>query len=255
MVRYLLVEDERFAYEEMKRMIEKLRPDYQLVSWTETVEKTVLFLRNNTVDLIILDIRLADGSCFEIFEQVSVATPIIFTTAYDEHAIQAFKVNSVDYLLKPIEEVDLDAAIQKFERFKLIQPSAVEYKKLKETLVGNIKKNRFLIQKGDAYDYVETAEIAFFYSEEKAVFLHTFSNKRYIVDYTLDQIEQTLDEQLFFRVSRNSIANIHSIKKISKYFNSRLKLTFQPECPHDIMVSRVRVPDFLKWVDGIQKNI
>ena len=195
--------------------------------------------------------KLTDGNSFDIFEQIQVTTPVIFTTAYDEHAIQAFKVNSVDYLLKPVEEDDLLAALRKFEQFRVVQSPVTNYRKLEEALMSNCKKNRFLIQKGDAYHYVETSDIAFFYSEEKVVFLHTFSDKRYIVDYTLEQIEQLLDERTFFRVSRNCIANINSIRKISKYFNSRLKLSFQPECPHEVLISRVRVPDFLKWVDGV----
>jgi len=251
MIKYLLVEDERFAYEEIKRMMDKLRPGYQLIAWTETVVRTVEFLKNNSVDLILLDIRLADGNSFDIFEQISVSTPIIFTTAYDEHAIKAFKVNSVDYLLKPIEEEDLLGALNKFEQHRTTNPVITEYKKLEEALIGNCKKNRFLIQKGDTYHYIETTETAFFYSEDKVVFLHTFSDKRYIVDYTLDQIERMLDGRSFFRVSRNCIANIRSINKISRFFNSRLKLTFQPECPHEVLVSRVRVSDFLKWVDGV----
>ncbi|WP_368121875.1 LytR/AlgR family response regulator transcription factor, partial [Bacteroides cellulosilyticus] len=119
MMKYLLVEDERFAYEEMKRMMEKLRPDYQLEAWTATVEQTVQFLKHHPVDLMLLDIRLTDGNSFDIFEQIQVTTPVIFTTAYDEHAIQAFKVNSVDYLLKPVEEDDLLAALRKFEQFRV----------------------------------------------------------------------------------------------------------------------------------------
>lgn len=206
MMKYLLVEDERFAYEEMKRMMEKLRPDYQLEAWTATVEQTVQFLKHHPVDLMLLDIRLTDGNSFDIFEQIQVTTPVIFTTAYDEHAIQAFKVNSVDYLLKPVEEDDLLAALRKFEQFRVVQSPVTNYRKLEEALMSNCKKNRFLIQKGDAYHYVETSDIAFFYSEEKVVFLHTFSDKRYIVDYTLEQIEQLLDERTFFRVSRNCIA-------------------------------------------------
>jgi len=251
MTKYLLVEDERFAYEEMKRMMSKLRPDYELINWTESIVQTIDFLKNNTVDLILLDIRLADGNSFDIFEQINVITPIIFTTAYDEHAIKAFKVNSVDYLLKPIEEKDLEDALIKFETYKGNYTTIPEYKKIEEALIGNSKKNRFLIQKGDSYNYIETTDIAFFYSEDKAVFLHTFANKRYIINYTLDQIERMLDSKIFFRVSRNCITNIRSIKSISKYFNSRLKLDFEVECPHEILVSRVRVPDFLSWVDGL----
>lgn len=251
MIKYLIVEDERFAYDEMKRMIDKLRPNYQLINWTETVIQTIDFLQQNSVDLILLDIRLSDGSSFDIFEQISVSIPIIFTTAYDEYAIRAFKVNSVDYLLKPIDEADLIAALEKFERNRAITPIIPEYKKLEDALMQNRKKNRFLIQVGDSYHYIDTSDVAYFYSEEKAIFLHTFSNKRYIIDYTLDQIERMLDEKVFFRASRNCITNIRSIKKISKYFNSRLKLTLEPDCPHEVLVSRVRVADFLSWVDGI----
>lgn len=251
MIKYLIVEDERFAYDEMKRMIDKLRPNYQLINWTETVIQTIDFLQQNSVDLILLDIRLSDGSSFDIFEQISVSIPIIFTTAYDEYAIRAFKVNSVDYLLKPIDEADLIAALEKFERNRTIIPIIPEYKKLEDALMQNRKKNRFLIQVGDSYHYIDTSDIAYFYSEEKAIFLHTFSNKRYIIDYTLDQIERMLDEKVFFRASRNCITNIRSIKKISKYFNSRLKLTLEPNCPHEVLVSRVKVTDFLSWVDGI----
>lgn len=251
MVKYLIVEDERFAYEEMKRMMVRLRPDYELAGRTEAVGQTVFFLKENMVDLILMDIRLADGSCFEIFEQAQVQAPVIFTTAYDEHAIRAFKVNSVDYLLKPVEEVDLLAALIKYEKLNVSRQPEFDYKKLEEALMVNHKKNRFMVQSGDTYYYVDTSDIAYFYSEDKVVFLHTFSNKRYIINYTLAQIEQQLDEKTFFRVSRNCIANIRSIKRISKYFNTRLRLTFNPQCPHDILVSRERVSDFLKWVDGM----
>lgn len=156
MIKYLIVEDERFAYDEMKRMIDKLRPNYQLINWTETVIQTIDFLQQNSVDLILLDIRLSDGSSFDIFEQISVSIPIIFTTAYDEYAIRAFKVNSVDYLLKPIDEADLIAALEKFERNRTITPIIPEYKKLEDALMQNRKKNRFLIQVGDSYHYIDT---------------------------------------------------------------------------------------------------
>jgi DNA-binding LytR/AlgR family response regulator len=251
MIKYLIVEDERFAYEEMKRMISRLRPDYELIARTESVEDTVSFLRKNTVDLILMDIRLADGSCFEVFEQVPVSTPIIFTTAYDEYAIRAFKVNSIDYLLKPIEEADLLTAFDKYEQMQASLRQNFDYKKLEEVLMQNHKRNRIMVQSGDNYYPIETANIAFIYSEDKVVFIHTFPGKRYIVDHTLSLIEQQLDRKLFFRVSRNCIANIHSIKKISKHFNGRLKLNFLPDCLHDILVSRERVPEFLKWIDGM----
>ncbi len=250
MTKYLIVEDERFACEELKRMIGKLRPGYSFSGHTESIEQTITLLQNNEVDLIMLDIHLADGSSFEIFNFVDITTPIIFTTAYDEHAIQAFKLNSIDYLLKPIDEEQLEKALSKFENLYRSAPVFTDLKKI-ESLLSSQAKNRFLIQKGDSYHYIETANIAHFYSEDKVVFLHTLQDKRYIIDYTLDQLEQQLDKKMFFRVSRNCIANVKALKNISRYFNSRLKLTFQPECPHEVLVSRVRVPDFLKWVDGI----
>lgn len=249
-MKYLIVEDERFAYEELKRMMTKLRPGYLLEKQTKTVIDTIGFLKESEVDLILMDIRLADGNCFEIFNHVEVTIPVIFTTAYDEHAIKAFKLNSIDYLLKPFDEHELEAALTKFENIFHNRPYKDHSKNFEQLLSFNTK-NRFLIAKGENYHYIETKDIAHFYSEEGVVFLHTFNDRRYIINYTLDQLEQQLDGRLFFRVSRNCMGNVKAIENVSKYFNSRLKLSFSPECPHQVLVSRVRVPDFLKWMDGI----
>jgi len=247
---YLIVEDERFAYEELKRMMIKLRPDYILEKQTKTVVDTIGFLKESNVDLILMDIRLADGNCFEIFNHIEIIIPVIFTTAYDEHAIKAFKLNSIDYLLKPFDENELEAALTKFENIFHNSPYKNNTKNF-EQLLSFKTKNRFLISKGENYHYIETKDIAHFYSEDGVVFLHTFNDRRYIINYTLDQLEQQVDSRLFFRVSRNCIGNVKAIENVAKYFNSRLKLSFSPECPHEVLVSRVRVPDFLKWMDGI----
>jgi len=249
-MKYLIVEDERFASEELKRMMIKLRPDYLLDMQTKTVIDTIGFLKESAVDLILMDIRLADGNCFEIFNHVEVTTPVIFTTAYDEHAIKAFKLNSIDYLLKPFDESELEKALNKFENI-FYNRSYKSNSKNFEQLLSLKTKNRFLISKGENYHYIETKDIAHFYSEDGVVFLHTFNDRRYIINYTLDQLDQQLDNRLFFRVSRNCIGNVKAIENVAKYFNSRLKLSFSPECPHEVLVSRVRVPDFLKWMDGI----
>ena len=180
MVKYLLVEDERFAYEELKRMMQRLRPSWQLAGWAESVEQAVLLLRQGSLDLMIVDIRLSDGLSFEIFEQCPVDLPVIFTTAYDEYAIKAFKVNSIDYLLKPIEESDLEAALCKFERNSALRSAAPEYRQLELGYLAANKKNRFLVQVGDTFRYVETPDVAFFYSEDKLTYLHLFSGKRYV---------------------------------------------------------------------------
>ncbi|WP_256006240.1 LytR/AlgR family response regulator transcription factor [Pedobacter deserti] len=249
-MKYLIVEDERFAYEELKRMMMKLRPDYLLEMQTKTVIDTIVFLKESVVDLILMDIRLADGNCFEIFSHVDVTTPVIFTTAYDEHAIKAFKLNSIDYLLKPFDESELETALSKFENIFYHQSYKTNSKNF-EQLLSLKTKNRFLISKGENYHYIETKDIAHFYSEDGVIFLHTFNDRRYIINYTLDQLDQQLDSRLFFRVSRNCIGNVKAIENVAKYFNSRLKLSFSPECPHEVLVSRMRVPDFLKWMDGI----
>jgi two-component system, LytTR family, response regulator LytT len=247
---YLIVEDEQFAYEELKRMMTKLRPDYRLTKNTKTVIDTVAFIKTSTVDLILMDIRLADGNCFEIFHHVAVQTPVIFTTAYDEHAIKAFKVNSIDYLLKPFDESELASALTKFENI-FHKTAANSDLRTFARLFATRTKNRFLISRGDNYHYIETEDIAHFYSEDGVVFLHTFKDKRHIINYTLDELDQQLDNRLFFRVSRNCIGNVKSIENVAKHFNSRLKLSFSPPCPNEVLVSRVRVPDFLKWMDGI----
>ena len=252
MIDYIILEDERFAYEEIKRMMNVLRPDYNLKAWADGVERAVSVLTDDTPDLLIADIRLSDGLCFDVFERKQTHVPVIFTTAYDEFALQAFRVNSVDYLLKPIKENDLERALAKFEANCLTRPTSEQYKGLEASYLKNVKKNRFLVSVGDTYMYVETSDIAFFYVENRYVFLHTFSGKRYIVDYSLEQLDAMLDRRDFFRLSRNCIAHIKAVRKVSKYFGSRLTVSFSPECPHKVHVSRTRVADCLNWLDGLQ---
>lgn len=252
MIDYIILEDERFAYEEIKRMITILRPDYHLKAWADGVERAVSVLTDGTPDLLIADIRLSDGLCFDVFERKQTNVPVIFTTAYDEFALQAFRVNSIDYLLKPIKENDLERALAKFEANCLTRPTSEQYKGLEASYLRNVKKNRFLVSVGDTYMYVETSDIAFFYVEDRYVFLHTFSGKRYIVDYSLEQLDAMLDRRDFFRLSRGCIAHIKAVRKVSKYFGSRLTVSFSPECPHKVLVSRTRVADCLNWLDGLQ---
>ncbi|PKF76059.1 LytR/AlgR family response regulator transcription factor [Chryseobacterium sp. PMSZPI] len=249
MKKYLIVEDERLAFSELKRMMDKLRPDYTLLERTQSVLESVEFLQENKPDFILMDISLSDGSCFEIFNHIKVEVPIIFTTAYDEYAIQAFKVNSIDYLLKPISEEDLERAIIKLEDLHFDKErEAIGIRMVEDSLMKKIK-NRFLVHSREGYLYVESRNIAYFYSEEKVVMLHPFDDKRYIVNYTLDQLENQLPKDLFFRVSRNCIANLKAIKGIKKVANSRLAIEFEPQCPHEIIVSRVRVQHFLEWLN------
>lgn len=250
MTRYLLVEDERFAYEEIKRMMTRLRREWIQTGWAESVEQAVLLLRQNTADMMISDIRLADGLCFEVFEQCDSDIPVIFTTAYDEYAIKAFKANGIGYLLKPVEEKDLDEALRRYERGCVIRPSAPAYRQMEHDYMSVGHKQRFMVQTGDTFTHADSHDVAFFYSEEKYTYLHLFSGRRYIIDYPLDRLETMLDRGMFFRVSRNCIANIRAVGKSTRYFGGRLKLHFTPECPHEVIVSRSRTAEFLKWMDG-----
>lgn len=160
--KYIIIEDERLAYEEIRRMMQRLRPDYMLTGWATGVEQAVLQLASGGIDLMIVDIRLSDGLSFEIFERTAADIPVIFTTAYDEYALRAFKVNSIDYLLKPVEEQALETALCKFERNRLPRTATPELKRLEATYMTGIRKNRFLVRSGDTFRYVETSDIAFF---------------------------------------------------------------------------------------------
>ena len=151
MTHYIIIEDERFAYEELKRMMLKLRPDYVLAGWAQGIEQAIPLVEQDVAALIIADIRLTDGLCFELFKQVPTDTPVIFTTAYDEYALKAFKVNSVDYLLKPIDERELAEAIDRFERNRLTRPTSANYNRLVDTYMLGQRKNRFLIRIGDEF--------------------------------------------------------------------------------------------------------
>lgn len=233
-------------------MVGKLCPDYQTVGLAASVENAVDFLRKGGIDLMIVDIRLSDGLSFEIFEQCPVELPVIFTTAYDEYALEAFRVNSIDYLLKPIGENELAKALGKYEQRCCLRSTSAAYKQLESHYLSGSRKSRFLIQVGDVFRHVEVSDIAFFYSEEKYTYLHLFDGHRYIIDYPLDQLEKMVHETLFFRASRGCIANIHSISKVAKLFAGRLALHFSPECPHEVIVSRSRAGAFLNWMDDIR---
>lgn len=252
MAKYIIIEDEQLAYSELKRMMETARPDWELCGRAPSVEEALILLKNVAADLLLVDIRLSDGDSFEIFEQIKTSTPVIFTTAYDEFALKAFKLNSIDYLLKPVEESELEAALQKYENLRLTTPASDSYLRFRDDYLASSRKDRFLVQCGDTYRHVETRDIACFYSEEKYNYLHTFSGERYIIDYTMDRLESLLDHSLFFRVSRGFIVNIASITKVTKYFTGRLKLQLLPNLHQDVTVPRNRVKEFFDWMDGVK---
>lgn len=250
MASYLLIEDERLAREEIKRMMLRIRPDYRLCGEAESVQEAVECLKVSGPDLLVSDVCLADGLCFEIFERSGTDIPVIFTTAYDEYAIKAFKQNSIDYLLKPIDEKELGVALAKFEKRAVAGSLSAAIERLKADMLGKQRKNRFLVQNGDSFRYIETKEVAFFYSEDKYVHLQTFGGGRHIINHSLDLLEELLDGTMFFRVSRNCIVNIRAVVGSSRYFGGRMLPIFKPECPLRVTISRSRVAKWLKWLDG-----
>ncbi|MFK7948952.1 MAG: LytR/AlgR family response regulator transcription factor [Saprospiraceae bacterium] len=256
-MKILIVEDENLAAERLKDLIFKYDSSIELLDWLDSVEETVEWLKaNDTPDLLFFDIQLADGLSFEIFDAVEVKTPVIFTTAFDEYALRAFKVNSIDYLLKPIDYPELVKAIDKFKgQFKQTQPTIPDWSILQETLKvirsGKDYKTRFAVKKGHHLASIPVANIAYFYSEHRISWLKTKDGKKYAVDYTLDQLSELLKPNDFFRLNRKYITSIEAIKDVVTYSNSRLKVQLSDTSKDDlILVSRDRVSDFKDWLDG-----
>jgi len=247
-MRVLVIEDEPLAQEELVRLIHKLFPEMDIVAILSLVSESIEWLTIHSADLIFMDIHLADGLSFDIFSQVDLKTPIIFTTAYDQYAVQAFQVNGVGYLLKPIVEKNLISAVDKLNH-KAYAPLNLN-RLLQSMNMSKEYKSRIGVKIGDRYNYVEIARVAYFYVEERVTFIMTVDGKRYIVDYSIEALESLLDPKQFFRISRGCIASIGSIKEVSRHFNSRLKVTLIPSYDGDMLISRVRVSEFLRWLDG-----
>lgn len=254
MTHYIIIENEEYALINLKQMIGQLRPDYELVFTAESVEESVAFFQTNPkIDLIFMDIELTDGNCFEIFRQVDINVPVIFTTAYNDYAIQAFKVTSIDYLLKPIAEQDLSLALAKYERLK--SPRMPDYQQLLSTLgirKSSTQRERILITIGDNYSYVNTADIDFFMRDEKYVYVVLNNGKRHITEFqNLSEVEAGLDATRFFQLSRNIIVCITAITKVSKWFTGRLKVSVgKGEYAQSVVVSAARRSSFLEWLGG-----
>ena len=247
----LIVENEKPAADKLVRLLTKIDNSITILGVIETVEETINRLREKPIpDLILMDIQLDDGLCFEIFETVTVDIPIIFTTAYDEYILKAFKVNSIDYLLKPIEEGLLKSALAKF--MKLYADKDPFKRDFKQLLFEfrNQYKSRFLIKIGEKYKSVPAGEISHFYISERSVFLSDNKGKDYGIDYSLDQLQTMLDPRKFFRINRECIVNIEAISLMYSYSSSRLQLTLKEKEKSDLfVVSREKVTEFKRWID------
>ncbi|SEN87431.1 two component transcriptional regulator, LytTR family [Flavobacterium sp. CF108] len=251
----LIIEDEKPAARLLQRKLEKL--DIAVKTMLHSVEESLHWFSNNDhPDLIFLDIQLSDGLSFEIFEKIDIKSAIIFTTAYDEYALKAFKLNSIDYLLKPIDEDDLEVAVTKFKT-RLPKPSSetqnlqLDFEQIRQMLSNpfeKVYKKRFTVKIGQHLKVITTEEIECFFSENKGTYIHTYDNRNYLIDSTLEILEQELDKKDFFRVSRKFIVPLQAIKEIQVYTNSRLKVILPTYKEDEVVVSREKVQDFKTWL-------
>jgi len=253
----LIIEDEEMAARRLAQLIKEVEPNAIVSGPIDSVKEAVKHLQEKVFyDLLMLDIQLADGKSFSIFEQINLKIPVIFTTAYDEYAIKAFEINSIDYLLKPINIEKLRSSLAKFNSIKTFYSSQQANSDLLEVLRSirrqtNITyKTRFLVNRGDSLLPISTSEIVYFIAEDKAVCLVTNQNKKHLVNNSLDDLELKLDPKQFFRVNRQIIASIGSIAKIHNYFNYKLKLDIIPDPGTEIIVSKSRTSDFKSWMNG-----
>jgi DNA-binding LytR/AlgR family response regulator len=251
MMNILIVEDEALAADRLEKILKEITPEITVLAKLGSIKESVKWLMLNSADLIFLDIQLSDGLSFSIFDQVSVQTPVIFTTAYDQYAIKAFQLNSVSYLLKPIRKNDLAESLQKYKSLK--SAFSIDFDSLLSVIQGNKPeyRKRFLIQIADKFRKVEVEDIAFFYASDRNVFLTTLDGHSYPMDISLDSLENVIDPALFFRINRKYIVSMKSIANMFAWSRSRIKLVLKPPTDDemDTIVSIDRTADFKKWMN------
>ena len=252
-MKVLIIEDEELAVTKLHKTLITIDPSIEVVGNADSIRSSVDWLNNNAApDLILMDIELADGQSFEIFNLTEVKTPVIFTTSYDEYAIKAFKVNSVDYLLKPVQKEELAAALNKFRKTQMNAQQDISIdslvRELQQKLQPKDYRNRFLVKHGQKLVSIPTDDIAYFYSDGRINFFKTKDNKKFVIDYTMDELEHALNPKEYFRISRSFFVSINSIDKIDDYFGNRLVLGLRPEIDKEALVSREKVSDFKKWM-------
>jgi DNA-binding LytR/AlgR family response regulator len=255
----LIVEDEDLAVKKIQKTLLSVEGAANVVGVTDSIKSTVEWLeQNDTPDLILMDIELADGQSFEIFKLTEIKSPVIFTTSYDEYALKAFKVNSIDYLLKPVQKEELQAALDKYKQMKKsygakegeMEEARLDslLKELRSRLEPKEYRQRFLVKHGQKLVSIEMNEIAYFFSDGRLNFFKTIDNRKFVVDYTMDELEDMVDPRRYFRISRSFYVSVGSIDKIEDYFGNRLILALKPAVDKEALVSREKVTDFKKWM-------
>lgn len=258
-MKVLIIEDEDLAVKKLQKTLQSVDANAEVVGITDSIRSSVAWLESNpSPDLILMDIELADGQSFEIFDKTEVKSTVIFTTSYDEYALKAFKVNSVDYLLKPIQKEDLQQALEKLRKMKNMYGATpadspalnVEslVKELQQKLQPKEFRKRFLVKHAQKLVSVDVADIAYFYSDGRLNFFKTRDNKKFVVDYTMDELEEMLDPDAYFRISRSFYVSVDCIDQIHEYFGNRLLLQLKPAVDKEAIVSREKVTDFKKWM-------
>jgi two-component system, LytTR family, response regulator LytT len=248
----LIIEDEKLASDKLEKAILDVEPNAHILATFQTVNASVDYLQNNPhPDLIFTDVRLLDGLCFDIFEQVEIHKPVIFTTAYDHFAIRAFQVNSIDYLLKPVVKERLKLSIDKFKNLQAENPMPLDYKEVVKLLKGPAPeyKSRFMVRLGQKILALPAEKIAYFFSENKLTFIVSKDGKRYPIDQPLEDLIDLLDPKIFFRINRQYIVTFDSIAEIHPYFKGRIKLDLNPKSDEEVVISSERTPEFKKWID------
>lgn len=252
-MKILIIEDEEPAAKRMEALVKELLPRATILAKLDTVKRAVDWFTSKEVpDLVLMDIQLADGICFQIFDQCEVKCPVIFTTAYDEYALKAFKVNSIDYILKPVDKEELSAAFDKLKNLSAkTDTTQFQLHNFEEAMrmITKKSKTRFVIRVGEHLRTVEVENILYFYSQDKTTFCHTTEKRDFILDYTLEQLVEMLDAQQFFRINRKYLVHAKSIQDIISYTNSRLRLVLRDSADTDVIVARERVQEFKEWLD------
>ena len=251
MINILIIEDEEPAANRLKKMVLEIEPEANILENIVSVNSALTWLKNNPApDLIFSDIQLSDGLSFEIFKNIEVNCPVIFITAYDEYAIDAFKVNSIDYLLKPIKKDDLENALQKFKKLSNKTTAGLDIQKVLEVFKTPKSdfKTRFIVRYGEHIKTIKIEEVAYFYTEDKINFLTTNEGRRYTIDYNLDNLESLLDPKIYFRINRQFIICIQAISEMFTYSKSRVLIKLNPPCKHETIVSTERSGDFKLWL-------
>lgn len=247
-MKYAIIEDEPLAAERLQQLVQRLRPAWECLMLLDSVEDSVQWLQEHDPDLLFLDIHLSDGRSFQIFEKVQPKAPIIFTTAYDQYALEAFRTNGIDYLLKPIE---MEALLRALEKFETLTLGRVPYEALLRSLKQQTPeyRSRILVSHGQKIKAIPEENIRYCYAEERLVFIKTKDGDRYVADETLDQLQQALNPAHYFRVNRKFLLRFEAIDQMYSYSRSRVKIQLNPPCEQECIVSTDRSPDFKLWLN------